>query len=770
MLFSIRPKSPVKLSFLVQIKDKGLFGFLNFRIVVKKYSKNSIFLKKTLFLHELDYYMTLRFKKRKYIFILITFCFLFNSYGQNNDTIIQSDRINKLIKEAKNSSDTITTFKLCRKIIALANTSKSQTLITNSYLQISDLYETHREYEKAKKLLLKGLKFSTQKKDVDNIFQTRYKLAGIERELMNFESAVDYALSSLDYCDSLNLMTEKANLLYIVSEVYYYKKLFEPSRKYCDKAKYIYTSINDSTGLFHVENQYGLLKYVQGNIDSAFSYFNKASEIANSSNYENGMAISFGNLATINFELGHYDHYMENMNKSMAILKKINKLDKLATGYNNIGYFYFFKGQYSKAVKNLLQSVQLAKKTNYDVRLIQAYGNLGEVYDALKDYKKAYVYRDSAANLEKITNELNAKKVLAEMTGKYELEKKELQLENLRKENSLKKAEIEKSEMQRKNQIIIIKFFIVFILVVLVLLFFLYRSYRQKNFINNRLKTQNIQIGLQNKQLINANEEIENQSEELKQLNENVSKQNVSLNKSIDELKKTQSQLIQSEKMASLGVLAAGVGHEINNPLNFIKGGIDLMQLFLEKKDKTLINETKQYTEIIYEGISRASAIVKSLSLFSRQTTSMSEECNIHNIIDNCLTILHTKTKNKIDIVKNYHKTPIILTGNTGKLHQVFINILSNSEQAIEENGIISIKTDIIPGFYEITISDTGSGIDIESLSKIGDPFFTTKDPGIGTGLGLSIAYSIIKEHRGYIKVNSELNDGTTFIISLPKT
>ena len=134
------------------------------------------------------------------------------------------------------------------------------------------------------------------------------------------------------------------------------------------------------------------------------------------------------------------------------------------------------------------------------------------------------------------------------------------------------------------------------------------------------------------------------------------------------------------------------------------------------------------------------------------------------------MTILHSKTKHKIDIVKNYHKTPIILTGNTGKLHQVFINILSNSEQAIEENGTISIKTDIIPGFYEITISDTGSGIDKESLSKIGDLFFTTKDPGIGTGLGLSIVYSIIKEHKGDLKVNSELNDGATFVVSFPKT
>ena len=712
--------------------------------------------------------MVLSAKKRLYVLIII-FCFSFNSYGQKNDTIIQIDHITELLKEAKNSSDTFTTFKLCRKILDLANASQSQTLITNSYLQISDLYETHREYEKAKTLLLKVLKSSRDKKDVDNIFQTRYKLAKIERELMNFESSADYALSSLDYCDSMNLMIEKANLLYIISEVYYYKKLFEPSRKYCDEAKYIYTSLNDSTGLFHVENQYGLLKYVQGSLDSALFYFNKASQIANSSNYENGMGISYGNLALMSFELEKYDHYMENMNKSMAILKKTNRLDKLATGYNNIGYFYFFKGQYSKAIKNLLQSVQLAKKTNYDVRLVQAYGNLGEVYDALKDYKKAYAYRDSAANLEKLINELNAKKILTEMTGKYELEKKELQLDNLRKENSLKKAEIEKSEIQRKNQKIIIRFFIVFILVVLILLLFLYRSYRQKNLINKQLKKQNIKIGLQNKKLINANEEIENQSEELKQLNENVSNQNISLNKSIEELKKTQSQLIQSEKMASLGVLAAGVGHEINNPLNFIKGGIDLMQLFLEEKDKTLINETKQYFEIIYEGIDRASAIVKSLSLFSRQTTSMDEECNVHNIIDNCLTILHTKTKHKIDIVKNYHKTPIILKGNTGKLHQVFINILSNSEQAIEKNGTISIKTDIVSDFFEITISDSGCGIDKKTLSKIGDPFFTTKDPGIGTGLGLSIAYSIIKEHKGHIKVNSELNEGAAFIVYLPK-
>ena len=233
-----------------------------------------------------------------------------------------------------------------------------------------------------------------------------------------------------------------------------------------------------------------------------------------------------------------------------------------------------------------------------------------------------------------------------------------------------------------------------------------------------------------------------------------------------EELKKTQKLLITSEKMASLGVLAAGVGHEINNPLNFIKNGIEALSMKLEKnKDE----ELESYFKIINEGVSRATNIVKSLSHFSRKgSPDKNEECNIHEIIENCLLILHNRIRNRVRIITNFTKKNVILKGNEGRLHQAMMNIISNAEQAIGDEGTIEISTKRKNNMLEIEVKDDGEGIPEENLMKISDPFFTTKAPGEGTGLGLFITFSIIEEHGGQVEVRSNIQEGTTFYIILP--
>ncbi|MEQ9402541.1 MAG: ATP-binding protein [Cyclobacteriaceae bacterium] len=160
--------------------------------------------------------------------------------------------------------------------------------------------------------------------------------------------------------------------------------------------------------------------------------------------------------------------------------------------------------------------------------------------------------------------------------------------------------------------------------------------------------------------------------------------------------------------------------------------------------------------------------IVNSLGQFSRTGHSTSEDCDIHSIIDNCLVILNFKIKHKIELVKEYAKQEIVVTGNSGKLHQVFLNILSNAEQAISGEGTITIRTEVKNGMSRMTVADTGSGISDEDLKRIIDPFFTTKPPGVGTGLGLSISHAMIEEHGGKLDISSQVNKGSSFSISLP--
>jgi signal transduction histidine kinase/ligand-binding sensor domain-containing protein len=289
----------------------------------------------------------------------------------------------------------------------------------------------------------------------------------------------------------------------------------------------------------------------------------------------------------------------------------------------------------------------------------------------------------------------------------------------------------------------------------------LYSIYKIRvNGLNQQKKNLEIEVGARTKEVELQRDEILIQAEELRAANSE-------LENSLSNLKKTQNQLAHSDKMASLGVLSAGIGHEINNPLNFIQGGAHGIagELSKDEINKTDINDL---LNIIYEGVKRAKEIVKSLSRFSRSGDDQMAECEVHEIIDHCLVMLNNKFKHKVEVHKSYCSQKPLISGNDSKLHQLFLNVLTNAEQAIDVNGNIYIDTSIENTNLIITIKDDGCGISDENLSKILDPFFTTKPPGEGTGLGLSITHNIIQEHGGEIAIKSKFNLGTEILMKMP--
>lgn len=231
-------------------------------------------------------------------------------------------------------------------------------------------------------------------------------------------------------------------------------------------------------------------------------------------------------------------------------------------------------------------------------------------------------------------------------------------------------------------------------------------------------------------------------------------------------LQETHLQLVSSEKMASLGKLAAGIAHEINNPL----GGI-LIYSSLMIEDLPQDDPKRGDLSRIVQETGRCKEIVKSLLEFARQTEPKMEPTDINRAITEGLFFLENQALfHNVRIIKKLDPVLPFVKGNAGQLKQVFMNIIVNAAEAIHGSGTLTINTSPTPDRKSVLVefTDTGEGIPEENLSRIFDPFFTTKDVGKGTGLGLATSYGIVEEHGGKISVKSKVGEGTTFTIELP--
>ena len=618
-----------------------------------------------------------------------------------------------------------------------------------AYEAVAWINQIRGDYSEAKSNYFRGIKVYKELGAKAKVAYLISRLANSYYTEGDYPEAIRTSYEALKIYEGLKDKPGTAYTYLLLGGLYYADKNYSASLKNFHSGLKLYEELTDTMGVAYSKLEIGKVDVQQGNFIEAHKKFEEALKVFERNKNETWIAETHISLGELFEGLGdknkidsknNYSEALKNYIQNLSYYETINDRGALTTIYHLVGKIHFKLGNLHLAKTYLEKALQLGKEIGSKGDLQDIYKSLSRLDSLQKNYQRALehykmhiLYRDS------VSNEVTKRK-LVQASMQYEFDKKE----------AIAKTEQQKNdEVARRTRNL--QYFVIGAVLLIAVFLFVYGRQKQK-----------------------AKTKIE---------------------KAYAELKATQQQLIQSEKMASLGELTAGIAHEIQNPLNFVNNfsevNTDLIEELRMKNEKLkiedgevkeLLNDIKDNSEKINLHGKRADAIVKGMLQHSRTSTGKKEASDINKLAEEYLRLAYHGLRAKD---KSFNvETETDFDSSVGKINiipqdigRVFLNLINNAFYAVHERQkeegdaykpIVLISTRKIDGKIEIRLSDNGNGMPDSIKEKIFQPFFTTKPTGQGTGLGLSLAYDIIKAHGGEIKVESKEGDVTTFIIQLP--
>lgn len=565
--------------------------------------------------------------------------------------------------------------------------------------------------------------------------------------------ALDFYLRALKYTEQTNDTLRLVTVLNNIGSVYINNPFtHDTALNYYLKALPLCEKLGDNDAIGTITVNIGEIYLEKGNDSLALTYFQRSLKA-----YENSrnLPYSLNDIARVYIKRKEYATAIAYHRQALELSEKLSARLEISQSYQGLANVYMQTNDLSKALEAYKNAERIAKEIAANYELEKIYRGLSNIYGQLHDYPNGYKYQRLLTSIKDTLYSAEKDKKVASLQFNFEIQKKQTEIDQLTRNKTMNDLEL-KTQRTVKNSLIAV------LSLVLLLVFILFRNYRIKD---------------------KTNAQLDSQKKELEH--------------TLAELKTTQTQLIQSEKMASLGELTAGIAHEIQNPLNFVNNFSEVStEMFDEMKTELAAGNHAEVTEIaddiqrnldkiLYHG-RRADAIVKGMLQHSRTSSGKKEPADINAIADEYLRLayhgLRAKDKSfNAEIKTSFDKNIGIINIMPQDVGRVLLNLFNNAFYAVNEKKkllaegyqpTIKITTTKLNGNnIEVRVEDNGKGIPQHIISKIFQPFYTTKPTGQGTGLGLSLSYDIItKEHGGNIKVESKEGEGTTFTIHLPLT